>query len=447
MTKIMVQPVPHGYRGSMIGVPGARGAVPEFDFSTTPFTVIWEVTRACDLRCVHCRASAQPFRHPLELSTNEGYALLDEIRALGSPVFVITGGDPLKRDDLFDLIAYGAQRGLAVSVTPSGTGLLAATAVQRMADHGVKRIALSLDGADAPTHDQLRQQPGSFEWTVRGARAAVDRGIPIQINTTVTRRNLPQLEAIVATVTGLSPVMWSVFFLVTVGRAQAADQLSSGEYERVFAFLYDLSSRVPFAVRTTAAPHYRRFVLQRERERRRAGHAAAIPLRLAGMTGSVPRPHRGVTDGNGLVFISHTGDVYPSGFLPIRIGNVRQAPLAELYRTAPLLRQLRDPEALEGKCGRCEFRYVCGGSRARAFASTGNPLAEEPLCIYEPVRIVDLGLGLQCRDSGCGCEGGDDDDESNLPTARPHAVRIVWEPPWHPRKMSAAARAQLRETT
>jgi len=354
------------------------------DFDRTPFTVIWEVTRACDLRCVHCRADAQSRRHPLELTAAEGRRLLSEICELGSPVFVFTGGDPLKRPDLFDLIAHAVQIGLSVAVTPSGTPLLTRDAVQRFHDLGVRRMALSLDGACAETHDRFRCQPGSFAWTVAALGHARACQLPVQINTTVTRRNLGELPALAARVAELGAVMWSAFFLVTVGRAQAADQLSPQEYEDVFAFLYERARRGPFAVRSTAAPHYRRYVLQRETEEKRAGRRAAKPPWVAGMVGDMPRARRGVTDGNGLVFISHTGDVYPSGFLPLCAGNVRQAPLAEIYREAPIFRQLRDPTRLEGKCGVCEFRKICGGSRARAYAVTSNPLAEEPFCVYQP---------------------------------------------------------------
>ncbi len=353
------------------------------DFERTPFTVIWEVTRACDLRCVHCRADAQSSRDPLELTTAEGYRLLDQIHTLGSPVFVITGGDPLKRADLFDLIAYGVKRGLSVAVTPSGTPLLTPLIVRRLHDLGVKRVALSLDGPAAEIHDRFRQQPGSFEWTTAGIRAAATCGLPVQINTTVTRRNLPSLPELAQVVGDLGAVMWSVFFLVTVGRAQSADQLTAEEYERVFAFLHDLSQRASYAVRTTAAPHYRRYVLQQQTMAKRAGRWSAPP-RVAGMVGDMPRARRGVTDGNGLIFISHTGEVYPSGFLPLRVGNVRETDLTTIYRNAPLLRRLRDAGHLEGKCGVCEFRKVCGGSRARAYALTGNPLAEEPFCVYQP---------------------------------------------------------------
>lgn len=353
------------------------------DFARTPFTVIWEVTRACDLRCMHCRADAQPVRDRGELTTAEGRSLLVQIRDLGSPVFVITGGDPLKRPDLFELIEYGVGLGLNVAVTPSGTPLFTRAAIARLAGAGVKRIALSLDGPTADVHDAFRQQPGSYEWTVAGIRAAGESGLPVQINTTVTRWTRAHLPAMAALVGDLGAVMWSVFFLVTVGRARVADQLEPEEYEEIFAYLYELSKQSPFAVRTTAAPHYRRYVLQQQRLERRAAGAGARPARVAGMV-DMPRAVRGVTDGNGLAFVSHTGDVYPSGFLPIRAGSVRETSLAELYREAPVFRQLRDIAHLEGKCGLCEFRHVCGGSRARAFAVTGDPMASEPFCLYEP---------------------------------------------------------------
>jgi radical SAM protein len=353
------------------------------DFGRTPFSVIWEVTRACDLRCRHCRADANTARHPLELTTAEGFGLLAQVRDLGPAVFVITGGDPLKRPDLFELIAHARSLGLPVAVTPSGTPLLTREAICRMRDAGVQRIALSLDGPRPAVHDHFRQEPESFQWTVRGMRHARECDLPVQVNTTVTRRNTALLGAIARLVGDLEAVMWSVFFLVTVGRARIADQLAPEEFEEVFGFLYKLSRRSPFAVRTTAAPHYRRFVLQQQAMEKRAGGRPGPP-RIAGMVG--PRARCGVTDGNGLVFISHTGEVLPSGFLPLDAGNVRRTSLAQIYRDAPLFRTLRDATKLEGKCGACEFRIVCGGSRARAYATTGNFMAEEPYCTYEPRR-------------------------------------------------------------
>jgi radical SAM protein len=302
-------------------------------------------------------------------------------------VFVLTGGDPLKRADLFDLVAHAVRLGLAVAVTPSGTPLLTEESIRRLAELGVHRLALSLDGASAATHDGLRGQSGSFAFTLAGLQHARTYGIPVQINTTVTRRNLALLPLIADRVAALGAAMWSVFFLVTVGRAEAADQLTAAECEDVFAFLYGLAARAPFAVRTTAAPHYRRFVRQAQRRARRAGRSLAPPW-LAGIAKSGARAARGVSDGNGFIFIAHTGDVFPSGFLPLRVGNVRTATLADIYRDAPLLRRLRDPDALGGKCGACEFRRLCGGSRARAFAASGDPLAEDPLCLYRPAAAI-----------------------------------------------------------
>ncbi len=357
---------------------------PALDFSLAPLTVIWEVTRACDLRCVHCRAEAQPRRDPYELTTAEGLRLLEEVCALHSPVFVITGGDPLKRADLFDLLAYGVKLGLSIAVTPSGTPLLTRHAIRRLRQAGVRMLAVSLDGSTPELHDNFRQQAGSYGWTVRGIKYARECGLPVQINTTVTRHNLHDLSNIAALVRDSGAVMWSAFFLVAVGRGKTQGQLDAQEFEDVFHFLYDLSRGVPFGVRTTAAPHYRRVVLQQQAAARSRGERSATRPYLAGLLTDQPRVPRGVTDGNGIVFISHTGEVYPSGFLPLSGGNVRQKSLAAIYRTSALFRHIRDSSQLKGKCGACEFKNICGGSRARAYAVTGDLMAEEPYCVYQP---------------------------------------------------------------
>ncbi len=364
--------LPADFRSGLAGTGG-------IDFQRTPFTVIWEVTRACDLRCVHCRADAQTKRDPRELSTAEGQSLLEQVRDLGSPVFVFTGGDPLRRPDLFDLIRFASQIGVRAAVTPSGTPLLTPEVVRQFARAGVQRMALSVDGPDAVSHDGFRQQPGSFEITVRALRAARECGLPAQINTTVTRHNWRRLAEIADLVGELGAVTWSAFFLVTTGRARMRDQLEAEEFEWVFSQLYEIAQRVPFVVRTTAAPHYRRYLVQRRTEAKRAGSSPAASEAFDPL-----RAPRGVTDGNGLVFISHTGDVFPSGFLPLRAGNLRQQSLAEIYREAPLFRALRDTSQFRGKCGQCEFVHLCGGSRARAYAETGDYLAAEPRCSYVP---------------------------------------------------------------
>ncbi len=356
------------------------------DFNERPFIAIWEVTQACDLVCVHCRASAQPERHPLELSTEEGKRLIDQIAAMQVPVFVLTGGDPIKRPDLFELIDYANQVGVRVSLTPSATPLLTREIVGRLKLAGLARLAVSLDGATSQTHDAFRGMSGSYARTLDAIRWANEIGLPVQINTTFSRRNIGELEAIVALIEQLKISLWSVFFLVPTGRGKLADLLSAEEFEDVFTRLYTLSKRASFDIKTTEAQHYRRFVLQHRVAERKEGLIdtlrAGLPLDTIG------RAPRGLNDGKGFVFISHTGEVFPSGFLPKSGGNVRQQDLALIYRESPLFRSLRDTSNLEGKCGACEFREICGGSRARAYALTGNPFGEEPCCAYIPKGYV-----------------------------------------------------------
>ena len=337
----------------------------------TPAVAIWEVTRACDLCCLHCRARATPERHPRELSTREAFDLVEQLHDLDPGVVVLTGGDPFKRPDLFEIIEAAVRRKLRVAVAPSVTPKLTHEAIGRLATAGVLRIALSLDGPDAPTHDRFRGTPGSFEATRAAIAAVREAGISLQINTSLTPTTALELARTADVVAGIRPALWSVFFVVPVGRAQLDFQLGPDACERVFHFLADWSERTGLAVKTTAAPAYRRVVLQR-RAARHTPAAARGPRPLA------------VNDGKGFVFVSHTGDVYPSGFLPLVAGNVRETPLAEIYRYAPLFRALRDERRLEGKCGICPFRSLCGGSRARAYATTGDFLAADPACAYEP---------------------------------------------------------------
>ncbi|MBI4551185.1 MAG: TIGR04053 family radical SAM/SPASM domain-containing protein [Candidatus Latescibacteria bacterium] len=354
------------------------------DFHASPFLVIWEVTQACDLACVHCRAKAQSFRDPRELTTVEGFRLIDQIREFGQPLFVLTGGDPMKRPDIFDFIAYGTQRGLRMAMTPSGTALMTREAVARLKAHGLARLAISLDGSSADIHDTFRRVPGSYTWTTRCVEYARQLDLPVQINTTMTRHNFDDFDAMAALVERLGIVLWSVFFLVPVGRGRKEDELTPQEYEIIFNKLYDLSRVVPFDIKTTAAPHYRRVVLQR----RRAEDGGTDGPRPVGFIpgDGIGRAPKGVNEANGLVFISHTGEVYPSGFLPLSGGNVRERSLVDIYRNTKLFQLLRDSSQLRGKCGYCDFRDVCGGSRARAYALTGNPMASEPYCVYRPPR-------------------------------------------------------------
>jgi len=356
------------------------------DFYQTPFIVIWEVTQACDLACVHCRASAQSRRHPLELSTAESKKLIAEVAALQAPVFVLTGGDPLKRPDIYELVEYATACGVRTSLTPSATPLLTREALVRLRDCGLARLAISLDGPTATIHDAFRRVPGSYDWTLRAVRWAREIGLPAQINTTITRHNLGQVDDIIALLETLDIVLWSVFFLVPTGRGQSIDLISAEEFEQVFEKLYQTSRRVKFDIKSTEAQHYRRFLLQRRTEARRSGQADATLAKVFGATSAdgIGRAPRGINDGKGFVFISHLGEVFPSGFLPVSAGNVRKQSLAKLYRHSPLFVALRDSVNLQGKCAICEFREVCGGSRARAYAVTGNMFAEEPNCVYQP---------------------------------------------------------------
>jgi radical SAM protein len=363
-------------------------AVPSIDFSERPYIVIWEVTQACDLACVHCRASAQPNSNPLELSTDEGKKLIDEIAHMQVPVFVLTGGDPIKRPDLFELIEHARKVGVRVSLTPSATPLLTREVIHRLKQSGLARLAVSLDGSHREVHDAFRGMSGSFVRTMEAIEWANQVGLPVQINTTFSRRNVADFDHIAALMESKKIALWSVFFLVPTGRGKIADLLSAEEFEAVFAKLYQLSRRALFHIKTTEAQHYRRYVLQQQVAERRNGSAqsADIPSKVHDTIGRAPR---GLNDGKGFVFVSHLGEVFPSGFLPLVAGNVRSGSLSRIYRESPIFQQLRDDSQLGGKCGACEFRHICGGSRARAFALTGDPLAEEPCCAYVPKNYIE----------------------------------------------------------
>ena len=342
----------------------ARPERPRGGFHEAPLLVIWEVTRACALACAHCRADAIARRDPTELTTAEGRALLDQVADFGSPapLVVLTGGDPMWRKDLADLVAHGTSLGLKMALTPSGTAAATHARLRELRDAGLRRLAVSLDAARAEAHDSFRGVRGSFNWTRRIIDDALQLGLSLQINTTVSAWTLPGLRDMALFVGSLPLELWAVFFLVQTGRGSSLEQISPVECEDALRYLTELSTQVPFAIKTTEAPHYRRV------------------LREAGLRPRFP----GVNDGNGFVFIDHIGNVCPSGFLPLSCGNVRDGRLAEVYRDDPLFRSLRDPDALGGRCGRCEYRAVCGGSRSRAFAATGDFLAEDPLCGYQP---------------------------------------------------------------
>lgn len=347
------------------------------DYSRQPFVLAWELTQACNLACVHCRADAQLRRHPLELTTEEAHHLIDEITRFDvPPMLILTGGDPLRRPDVVDLVHYGTQKGLRVTLTPAGTPLASRAKLAAVQEAGLARIAVSLDGATAESHDAFRSVPGSFRWTLDIVKHANDLGLPVQLHTTLCQRTLDQLPAIADLADELGVVVWAVFCLVPIGRGDALVPLTADEYERVFTWLIDRSNSASWKLKLTEGYHIRRLLLERFGQQ-----VEATAFRRADGIGRAPKA---VNAGNGFCFVSHTGDVCPSGFLPTVTGNVRQDSIVDLYRDHPVFRELREPDLLEGKCGRCKYRLICGGSRSRAFAASGNYLASDPACAYEP---------------------------------------------------------------
>lgn len=343
-------------------------------FDRAPFILFWETTQACDLVCEHCRACAQPARSPDELSTTEGKALLDDAKAMGCPLVVLTGGDPAKRPDLVELVRHGSDIGLRMALTPSATPLVTEELVTDLKEAGLSRLAISLDGATAEAHDRFRGFEGSFRRTFEILEQARRVGLTTQVNTTITSYNEHELETIAGHLEALDITLWAVFFVVPTGRASAAELIDPEVVEEVMHRLADIGERSSFDIKTTAAPHYRRILLERKVKR------AAVK----GIDDGIGRAPRGVNDGQGIAFVSRSGDIFPSGFLPIPCGNVRREGLVATYREHPLFTQLRDPDELEGKCGACPFRHVCGGSRARALAVYGRVTAEDPACSYHP---------------------------------------------------------------
>ncbi len=384
------------------------------DFDHSPFIVFYETTRACDLACRHCRASAQRKAHPDQLTHAQSKLLLDQLaRFPKPPLLVFTGGDPLKREDIFDLVTYGRSLGLEVAMTPSATPLVTREAIVKLKEAGVRRLAVSLDGADAATHDAFRGFKGSYQRTMEIMADAREIGIALQVNTTVTKRNIEQLDLIADLLAQQSVVLWSVFFLIPVGRGKVEMAIEPQEYEQVFQKLWHTAQTKPFGVKTTEAHHYRRFVKQLHGDPQRdpsgdghlniAGQAAgpggggAGPDAIRAEAGhpasahpggghphTIQRAPLGINDGKGVFFVSHIGEIYPSGFMPVEVGRFPRDSVVDVYQNAALMKALRNPDGFHGKCGVCAYRYICGGSRARAFAVLGDPLGPEPDCVFVP---------------------------------------------------------------
>jgi len=346
--------------------------------SAAPRLVAWEVTRACNLACAHCRAAAIDEPDPKQLTTAEGFTLIDQIASMGPDIILIlTGGEPLLRPDIFDLAKRGAEKGLRVVMAPNGT-LVTADAARRIRESGIERISISIDGATAAEHDRLRGVKGAFDRAVAGIEHARGAGLEVQINTTITRHNLSQLDAIQSLAVSLGAVAQHIFLLVPTGRGRDLPEevLSPQEYEDVLVWFYGRQFQVPLELKATCAPHYNRVLRQQ---------AKAEGKKVDMATFGRDAVSHGCMGGQGFVFVSHTGQVQPCGYLEIDCGQVREKSFPEIYRTSPVFLALRDRSGYHGKCGRCEYRQVCGGCRARAFEATGDYLAEEPLCLYEPI--------------------------------------------------------------
>ena len=369
----------------------------QIDFNQTPFVTIWETTQACDLACRHCRAEAIDWRDPRELTTEEGFRLLEEIKSMGTPIVVLSGGDPAKREDLFELIKFGSRLGLRMATIPAATKKLTFDLVKKLKEAGLDQMALSLDGPNSDIHDAFRGVPGAFDATINGAQYAHLANLPLQINTTFSQHNFDYFDDIAELVRNLDVVFWEVFFLVPMGRGKVLAEMNAAQYEKLFQKLYDYSQKVDFIVKITEAPHYRRYVVQRELEKGDEKFGGSNEVKLPGhMTrdfgpgNSIGQAPKGVNSGNGFVFISHTGEVFPSGFLPLSGGNIRTTSLSQVYRNSPLFKQIRDYSQLKGKCGICEFKNICGGSRARTYAVTGDYMKSDPYCAYLPHSSVKI---------------------------------------------------------
>lgn len=344
-----------------------------------PRLIAWETTRNCNLSCVHCRASATSGPYSGELDTTASFRLLDQITEVGNPIIILTGGEPLLRSDIFDIARYGTEKGLKMVMAPNGT-LITETIAKQMVDSGIQRISVSLDGADKKSHDSFRGVDGAFEGALRGIRLAKEAGIEFQINTTITKTNLSKIPAIQELAIKLGAVAHHIFLLVPTGRGKyiVDSEITSAEYESTLNWFYDQREKTPLQLKATCAPHYYRILRQRSKE-----EGKKVTFKTHGMDAVT----RGCLGGTGFCFISHTGVVQPCGFLNVNCGDVTKDSFKNIWNGSEVFLTLRNFDRLEGKCGKCEYKKVCGGCRARAYEATGNYMAQEPLCSYQPALI------------------------------------------------------------
>ncbi len=375
-TDIRTLASPAAVRSHAAAHPHAQGAAAH-DYSRNPMNVYWEMTQACGLACRHCRAEAVSTPDPGELNHEESRQLLHQIASFGAPLphLILTGGDPLRRADLYDLIDEAKALGLTVSITPSATEDLTFNVFAKLKAHGIDSIGLSLDGATPERHEAVRGVAGCFEWTRQAILSSAKLSLPVQVNTLVARETVDDLPAIYEFLKSVTIMRWSLFFLIAVGRGAMLQPISPQEGETIMQWIFERAQASPFIVATTEAPSYRRVALQHMRQ---AGWTAAQIEKNPVYRGF------GIRDGHGIMFISNQGDVRPAGFLPLTVGNVRTESPVEIYRHSPIFRDLHTPTLFRGKCGNCEYTTLCGGSRARAFAATGDPLSSDPFCPYEP---------------------------------------------------------------
>ncbi|WP_048602443.1 radical SAM/SPASM domain-containing protein [Rubeoparvulum massiliense] len=345
----------------------------------TPRLIFWELTEGCNLKCKHCRATAQPQRNKDELSTEEAYEIINQIAEHYHPILVLTGGEPLYRPDIFEIASYAKKKGLTIALASNGT-LITPEIAQHIRDVGFDRVAISIDGACAATHDSFRGIPGAFEAALRGARNLTNVGVPFQFNTTITKNDVNELEEIVQLSLREGAAALHLFMLVPVGcGVQIADEmmLPADEYERVLRWFYEQSQIHNLEIKATCAPHYYRIMRQVAKER-----GEKITFETHGMSAVT----KGCLAGTAVAFISHKGEVRPCGYMPLTAGDLKEQDFHTIWTESELFATLRDPNKLEGKCGVCEYINVCSGCRARALAETGNVVASEPYCIYQPKR-------------------------------------------------------------
>jgi AdoMet-dependent heme synthase len=341
--------------------------------------VAWEITRNCNLECVHCRAAATKGPYTGELDTKSGFKLLDQMAELGEPIVILTGGEPLLRQDIFEIAKYGTKKNLRMVMAPNGT-LITEKIAEKLIDSGIKRISISLDGASKESHDVFRGVKGAFDGALSGIQHAKNAGIEFQINTTITKTNLDQIPAIQQLAIDLGAVAHHIFLLVPTGRGKYIidQEITSTEYEETLNWFYDQKEKTPLQLKATCAPHYYRILRQRAKE-----DGKTVTFQTHGLDAVT----RGCLGGTGFCFISHRGIVQPCGFLDINCGDVTRKSFVEVWKDSKIFKHLRNFNELKGKCGVCEYKRVCGGCRARAYEATGDYLAEEPLCSYLPQKL------------------------------------------------------------